>query len=80
MNDDIELKDDFLSRELIERITACKHPSKQCEQLRLNNTHYIVDRNGLPNVTWYAINNPLNLRFNNTLAHNDEPDFKAMGL
>jgi len=59
-------------------VTGFSSVSKQCELLADHGIHYVKDRNGCPHVTWYSFNHPAHLRFNNNLAHNEEPDFASM--
>ena len=62
----------------IAKVTGFTSMAKQCEVFKDHGIHFVKDRNGCPHVTWYSFNNPSHLRFNNNLAHNEEPNFSAM--
>ena len=74
MLDNQQMSDDDVAK-----VTGFSLPSKQCQVLTDHGIFYVKDRNGCPHVTWYSFNNPTHLRFSESLAHNDEPDFSAMG-
>tara|TARA_R100000935_G_C2698088_1_gene109181 strand:- start:33 stop:254 length:222 start_codon:yes stop_codon:yes gene_type:complete len=71
---------DLMSEQELEKVTGYKAQAKQCKVLTAHGIFFVKDANGAPHVTWYSFNNPTHLRFSEVLAHNDEPDFEAMGL
>ena len=69
----------FMTPDDLEKGTGYKAQAKQCKVLTEHGIFFVKDANGAPHVTWYSFNNPTHLRFSEALAHNDEPDFSAMG-
>ena len=74
------MNDQLMNEAEVERVTGYKSQLKQCQVLTEHGIFFMKDANGQPHVTWYSFNNPTHLRFNQAIAHNDEPDFEAMGL
>ena len=71
---------DLMNEQELEKVTGYKAQAKQCKVLTEHGIFFVKDANGAPQLTWHCFNNPAHLRFNETLAHNDEPDFSSMGL
>ena len=72
------MSEQLMNEAEVERVTGFKAASKQCEVLSNHGIFFVKDRNGTPHVSWHNFNNPVHLRFNQALAHNEEPNFAAM--
>jgi len=68
----------LMSESDIATVTGFTSMSKQCEVFKDHGIHYVKDRNGCPHVTWYSFNHPAHLRFDQSMAHNEEPNFASM--
>jgi hypothetical protein len=80
--DDMLEKTTFIPNEILERITGCKQPKRQCDALKEAGIFFIQRKcDGRPSVSWYHYKHPGNSRRlpdPNPSDRGYEPDFTSL--
>ena len=70
--------DERIPHNIIAEMTGYDQGNKQCEWLEKHGVFFMKDRSGYPHTTWYNFNHPGHLRFNDSQAHTNGPDFESL--